>query len=503
MFDLRDWQAAAVLAVHAELRRRAGAGARPAVLATAPTGTGKGVVASWLQLSLPREWDDGPCAIVSPRCEILAGIAQKQGKTAWKPKELQKMHLWTPIRLRNALRQGKAPDYGSLILDEGHHATADSWQEVLLAHYGCPAVGLTATGFRGTPKETLKLRELWGEPLVLRSWTAAAAAGDLAVPRCEVRPLLNDDVVTVGSTGDFQVSALEAAGLERIDSLVGLIEETWAQDRRPMLVSLPSRNLINEAAVRLTCPYVIVTEDTPAAERQEAFRAAAAGVAVLLQITVVSEGVDLPSLRVWIDGLPTLSPVRWTQTLGRITRPSGSVPRVICTNRNLERFCYLLEGLIPREDLAQAQQAFGGPSQRLGAHRLGLEALGRFKPIEIPLEGGLKTHGFALRAWDEASQRQKQYFCVVAPTSGEVIFAGRENVKMEDDKWGYGKWKAIPIPSDLQGFATSPKAWEPSEKQMAWWQRDAIRYGLDPLPPREVRAWQVLPVLAALGRKVK
>jgi hypothetical protein len=349
----------------------------------------------------------------------------------------------------------------------------------------------------------VRLRELWGEPLVLRSWTDAAQAGDLAVPLCSIRPLLDDDVVTVASNGDFQVAALEEATAERIDTLVDLVEETWEKDARPLLVSLPSRALLRDFGARLKIPFVAVVEDTPPAERQEAFRAAVERRAVLLQITVVSEGVDLPELSVWVDALPTLSPVRWLQSLGRITRPCGGVPRYIGTNRNLERHCYLLEGLIPRGTVAEAQAQFGTGSNRLGCHRIGLEALGRFRSIPIPLEGGLLTQGFALRAWDEATQRQKQYFAVVAPTSGEVVFAERENEKKEDGGWNYGRWKRIPVPADLRGFATSPKAWEPSPKQMAWWQRDAARFGLDPRPPKEVRAWQVLPVLADLRTQIQ
>ena len=38
---------------------------------------------------------------------------------------------------------------------------------------------------------------------------------------------------------------------------------------------------------------------------------------------------------------------------------------------------------------------------------------------------------------------------------------------------------------------------------MKWRRRAAVRYGLDPEPPKESRAFAALPVLADLGRRVE
>lgn len=489
--QLRDYQEAGCISVYSRLRETE----PPRVMIAFPTGTGK----SYVELALQRALGDR-VAIVSPRCEILAGIAAKGGSEAWTPKALQALDLWTPIRLRNVLRRGKAPEYDAVIFDEGHHAVADSWKELEAVHYGLPLVALTATPYRGTPKGTKALRETWGRPIIGLTLREAVSRGVLAFPSIEVIPLLDDDKVRVTGAGEFEAESAASLLLDRLDDLAQAIAERRASDPRPTIVSVPSRSSAQDLLCRLSVPAVAVTEETPAEERREAFDAATKNEKVLVNISVVGEGIDLPKLRIWWDATPTLSPVRWLQALGRITRP-GDTPRVFSVCRNVERHAYLLEGLLPSSRVAEAQQAFGGASARLGVRHLGLEALARFKAIPISLGNGCTAHGFALWAWEQ--EKKREYFALALPTDEHLLFARRVSVRREDGEMDWGGWEVSEPPYDLSGFSSTPKAWTISEKQANWWKREAAYRGLSSAVPSSSREFQVLPVLRDLGVRIE
>jgi hypothetical protein len=219
----------------------------------------------------------------------------------------------------------------------------------------------------------------------------------LSFPRCEIVPLVDDETITVRN-GEFVAEAITDATRSRLADGAALILEGWYNaPRRPTMVSLPNtetlRLFADAMAARVSpvaAPVASVTAETGRAERRAAFAACVASEAILLQINVVSEGVDLPIRRLY-DFAPCLSPVKWLQQLGRITRPvrpGEDAPEYFCTNRNLLRHAYLLEGCLPAEVLAAGVKAFGGVGKYAALRAVGLEALGRLKAIELPLRTG-------------------------------------------------------------------------------------------------------------------
>jgi len=494
---LRDYQIDAVLRAIRTIEEGR-------LLVASPTGTGK----TYMILALKKAWEhEGlTVGVISPRIEILAGFAEKTGKKVTSPKELQKLDFWTPVRYRNALKRGDVKPYQRLIIDEGHHATASTYQILDAIHMGLPVVGFTASAFRGTPRETAKLLEYWGKPYVALSLKDSVAAGWSAFPEIEVVPILDDDEVSIAANGDFQVTG--GKGLDehqgaRLGALADLIEDVWKTDGRPMIVSVPSTDILNSLCTELwtrVLPFHRIAQDTTAKERVIAFAAVKAGTHFLVQIVVVSEGIDIPELRVWIDALPTMSPVRWLQTFGRVTRP-GDRPRVIVTNRNVERHAYLLEGILPIAKVAEAQQAFGGASRRSGVRHLGLESLGRFKAIEIPLLSGCIAHGYALYSWDRSTGKKEEYFALALPNRPDLLFARRISQE-KGGRMSWGKWTRCASPTDFVGYQSTPKSWSLTEKMEAWWVRAARGHGLRAEPPEQARVFQVLPVLSNLKVKI-
>jgi hypothetical protein len=265
----------------------------------------------------------------------------------------------------------------------------------------------------------------------------------------------------------------------------------------PTMVSVPSVQAALNLATNLLVAYgiqpAVVTGQSSVQERVEAFQYTLDCSRVLIQVRVVSEGVDLP-IRRMIDLSPTMSPVKWLQQFGRGTRPGGE-SEYICTNRNLLRHCYLLDGLVPAEVVAEGQRLFG-TSQRSGVRAIGFEGLGKFKTVEVPLANG--TIGQMMAICQMENNRRVEYVALCSPLYSEVIYARKESLK-EGDTMKWGPWVRIPgIPAVTQGFASVHKG-SVTQKQLDWWKKSARRYGLNADVKPNNRQFAALPVLADLG----
>lgn len=465
-----------------------GADAGQKQLYAAPTGVGKSVVERLVQERMGPE-----CWIVSPREEILAGIMDKAELTG----DPMAHSMATPIVLRNRLLEGRIRHPKYLIIDESHHHNAETYQQLDLLTGLAPAIGYTATPYRGTPRGTREFLERWGPPIWLITYLEAVNEGFISMPRFTMLPLVDDDIVDVKG-GEFDVTSINAATVDRLGDMAEHCRR-WYNGKwdKATIMAMPS----SSACIRMQqelgtrgIPAAIVSAETPRGDRYSIFEAVEAGITALLHINVVSEGVDL-KLRRLIDMSPTLSPVKWLQHLGRITRPTDEPPEYICTNRNILRHAYILEGVLPPASVLEAQAAFP-QSERTGVSRvLGLEAIGRFKPVGIKLLSGLTAHIYAISI--PVGPLVVEYCVLVHPTK-EAIWATKVNGVKEDGTRAWGSWRRCEAPADVSGFGSiAPKAL--SEKQMSWWQRSAARYGLDPTQEVSRKNFQALPVLADTG----
>jgi hypothetical protein len=499
-FVPRDYQQIAIQ--HAvEFLRSAEPGNRR--LYAAPTGSGKSVIELCVQAALIGAW------IVTPVVEIIAGLLDKLDVDTRAMSEDRLIaaafdrHITTPIRFRNLLLrgEGEAPRY--LILDEAHHHNADTWQQLDLLAGLPPCVGYTATPYRGTPRGTAALRERWGEPVWILTYPEAVARGVIAMPACRIVPILDDDLVEV-QNGEFVVSAVEAA--TPLDEVVKLAAPFCAGGvwDRPTMFACPSTMLASIVTRELAAagfPARCVVGDSSRMFRDAAFCDAVDRRAALVQVKVVGEGVDLPIRRL-VDLSPAISPVAWLQRFGRVTRPVPAgepAPEYVCCNRNLLRHAYLLDGCLPAAAVIDAQKQFGAGT-RNGYRVLGLEGLGRFKETKVPLRSGLEGFLYCMSAVE--GLQVVNYATFVHPTLETPIWAKRVDAKQADGTRKYGRWQRAEQPDDLAGFASIPAS-NPTPKQLAWWERDAERYGLDASLKPNRRTFQILPILADLGLRVK
>jgi len=217
-------------------------------------------------------------------------------------------------------------------------------------------------------------------------------------------------------------------------------------------------------------------------DRQKALAELEATTHTLVQVNIVNEGFDLPDLAMLIDARPTMSPGLFLQMFGRLTRPSNVRKRYICLCRNLERFAFLLEGILPSTVVYEAQQAF----QTAGIY-------GSF---------------YLVSHFDSATAKKTMYAVVLQPEKKEPTVFERHDRKVNIDpnnpwKGGYGKWRLSDgVPDDFKGFATEKKREEISPAQLKTWEKNATRLGLEVTRKPDPREIQMLFILRDTGVRV-
>ncbi len=505
MAELRDYQSEALARVVAYARNPC---PRRRFLVASPTGTGKSYVMLAAQDALPGAW------IVTTGVSIVWGMLRKLGESPSSESDLWRRadsrRITTPVRFRNRLLAGSIDPASipCLLLDEAHHDNAETHQQ-LHALCDLPAIGFTGTPFRGTPQGTFEFRSRWGEPYWMLTIKQAIERGIWTVPECQTWPLVDDDEVEV-SGGQLVANQIEAKTKDKLEHLADLLAARGVLIRPGLVITMPgaatAHAMVRCLAERRVVANVI-TDETPWKDRERAFRMLAA--CPIIQVRTIGEGTDLEGINVMVDAAPTLSPVLWLQRFGRLTGRSSS-PLYICTNRNYQRHCYLLEGACPEIYLRDSVKVFGGLSERAGYRAFGLQTLGRLKAVKVNTTRGLQVHCYAVGAVE--GNTAVDYFVIVHPSIPKPLwFAKRSGIdrSTQPPTRIWGEWEHLPDPpTELKGYKSARP--NPLTKgQEDWWYgrekfqgRGADKYGIDPTQKVDARIFQVLPVLAKVRRAV-
>ena len=458
-----------------------------------PTGTGKSLVELYTQQRL----GDGAW-LLTPSIEIARGMLEKKGVPLPNSEHAVRALAWehrisTPIVFRNRMRHDLDLAPTAILLDETHHDRAATYDEIRDMAPDARLLGYTATPYRGTPDGTRAFRDFWGDPVWIITLDQAAELGRISVPSFATRPLLDDDTIDV-QNGEFVVSSADAAVKSVADDVSYLLSTYYnGLYDKPTMITVNSVEQAKTVANACTTPVHVVVGATTQTQRQQAFADTVSRTHALISIRVVGEGVDLP-LRRLVDLAATMSPVKWMQLLGRITRPGGESEYVCCC-RNIERHGYLWAGVIPASVVKDAQKSFPAPSSRIAARAVGFERIGRFRPIELPLRDGLVgtmytfQHVVGVDVYD--------YAIMLHPASSDVFYARRLRGNAET---GWGKWSRVDGIDDLDGgTARSMPGGDATEKQQRWWSRAAKSYGLDGTVAVSKKQFQALPILKDCG----
>jgi DNA repair protein RadD len=258
------------------------------------------------------------------RFEISAGIIKAGRDNDQRPQSLvqvcgvQTLHA-RAIRAKSM----EPPDADLVVIDECHHARAQTYQKIIEQYPNAIILGLTATPCRGDGRglgnifdaliECPQVAELIEQGYLVPAKVFAPAPPDLRG-------------VDTAKTGDYVISQLS----HRMDTdvLVGDVVEHWlrhGQSRSTILfaVDLAHSNHIMREFVRANVTAEHLDGGTPQAERDAILSRLAHGeTKVVCNVGVLTEGFDCPDVGCIVLVRPTKSFGLYRQMIGRGLRPA-------------------------------------------------------------------------------------------------------------------------------------------------------------------------------------
>jgi superfamily II DNA or RNA helicase len=313
------------------------------VVVVAPTGSGKTIIAAAIIMDFVKQHRE--VLVLAHRREII-------GQTSRKLRDLDIWHIlagenempMAPVQVASvqtlwarAMRVGpngtsrmELPAADLVVVDECHHATAETWRTILGAYTDAVILGLTATPCRGDGRglggifETIiecpQVAELIEQGYLVRSRVFAPSTPDLTGVRVQA--------------GDYVESQLA----ERMNKakLVADIVGTWhkfGERRRTVCFatgvghSIHLRDRFIESGVRAEH----IDGSTPKDEREATLARLASGeIELVTNCMVLTEGWDMPEVGCAILARPTRKMGLFRQMIGRVLRPApGKVDAIV------------------------------------------------------------------------------------------------------------------------------------------------------------------------------
>lgn len=334
LLQLRDYQEDAVNQTFEAIRLGTN---RPAVVL--PTGAGKTVIFSWIANRWVRTYRTVVLVLVH-RDELATQTVKKLhdvapslkvGVVKGQRNEYANVDVvvGSVQTLRRFARRNPIQNVGLVIVDEAHHAAAESYREIL-DHFGCftgqtPAVGFSATLVRSDKGD---LSEVWERVVCQRDIL------DL-IPKylCDVRgKLVTVDGLSLSeiktTRGDFSESSLTDALLtaEAQRFVVNAYFE-HARDRKTIVFTptVAAARAFNDQFIATGVRSAVIWGTMPAEERRLTLKRFETGdLEVIVNCMVLTEGFDEPSASCAIIARPTKSAALYVQMVGRVLRKHPS-----------------------------------------------------------------------------------------------------------------------------------------------------------------------------------
>lgn len=214
-------------------------------------------------------------------------------------------------------------DFGYLIIDEAHHASADSYQKVLSYFRPDFTLGLTATLERSDDKNIIDIFKNTAHKLDIQT---AVEIGELVPVRC-IRIHTNIDLTKVRfNSVQYNIRDLESKIFvpERNMLIVDTFME-YVSTKRTVIFCASVKHaeqIVGMIRERGVSAYA-VSGSMKSSERKEFLSKFAKGeIKALCACDLLNEGWDCPETEVLFMARPTMSKVLYTQQLGRGMRLS-------------------------------------------------------------------------------------------------------------------------------------------------------------------------------------
>lgn len=392
---LRNYQTAAVEAIEAGWATGI---RRPAVVL--PTGAGKTVVFAALIDRFLRG-RGGRALVLAHRDELVSQAVSKirsvaphlrVGVVKAERDEVRAEVVVASVQtLRSAARRVRLRDVGLVVVDECHHAVAETYLAILRWYGALPergepeqgdmtrgavAVGVTATMIRG---DKLALGDVWQKVVYEKPIAAMIRDGYLTEPK-GVRVKVSDlDLGKVRqSGGDYAEGALGDALEESMAP--SAVARAWGRfaPGLPGFLFTPTVSAaytFGEALNETGASTAVVHGELPVTERRAAVDQFNEGkLQVLSNCMVFTEGTDIPRATVAGIARPTRNPGLYLQMVGRVLRPYPGKERAVVLD---------VVGVAARHPLVSLVDLLGGKEDEVDEDGLDID----LKPEDEETEG--------------------------------------------------------------------------------------------------------------------
>ncbi|MBR1156667.1 DEAD/DEAH box helicase [Bradyrhizobium sp. JYMT SZCCT0428] len=240
-----------------------------------------------------------------------------------------------PVQVASVLTMARRLDrtaqpFDLLVIDECHHATAESWRTILAAYPQAKVLGVTATPIRLDGKG---LDEIF-ETMVAGPDVATLTRGKFLVPVTVFTPLHLPNLSQLRTrAGDF---ALEQLSAKMSDHAVIASAVADYKERCPGVpavvfgVDCAHSELIAQAFREAGFRAAHVDGETSKDNRKKLIASLGTGeLDVLSNCGLISEGVDVPAIGAAILLRPTQSLALYLQQVGRTLRPAPGKERAV------------------------------------------------------------------------------------------------------------------------------------------------------------------------------
>ena len=297
------------------------------VMVQMPTGTGKthllaAIVREFLCGSGTRVW------IVAHRRELVDQIEETVSRHGMSKEDGRVRVMSIQWLSRNRKDMYEEPDL--IVIDEAHHALAETYRILWEKYPEARKLGMTATPCRLNGKGFMDLFDS-----LITSWTVAEFIGKgwlssfdyVSIRANSKEQRLIDSLKKRGADGDYQVKEMNEV-LNRETSISRLYEsvERYAHGKKGIVyaVSIAHARRIAACYSAHGLESVAIDSRTPASERKELVDDFRRGkVKVLVNVDIFSEGFDCPDVEFVQLARPTLSLAKYLQQVGRGLRKSG------------------------------------------------------------------------------------------------------------------------------------------------------------------------------------
>lgn len=362
-----------------------------------PTGTGKthllaAVIYDWLKGERGKSvW------IVAHRRELVEQIEETVARYGMKPKNgvvkvlsIQWLsRYWDDVRSDNP---------NLIVIDEAHHALAETYNELWLRYPEAKKLGMTATPCRLNRKgftdlfDTLIISDSIAD-FIRQGWLSAFDYVSIRLGSEDQR--LIDCLEKRGADGDFQVKEMDAV-LNRRPSIERLYESVrqYAHGKKGIVyaVSISHARNIAEYYNNKGVNAVAIDSKTPAKLRKQMVEDFRQGkIQVLVNVDVFSEGFDCPDVEFVQMARPTLSLAKYLQQVGRgLRKTDGKETCMLIDNVGLYRLFGLPTAYRDWQAMFEGRLA-GKGYPTANARNVSCMAAGQVKDEALNADGLLET----------------------------------------------------------------------------------------------------------------